>query len=255
MPPGPLPLAPLGHPGGLPLRRSACSGQKRFAAHIRPPPLALPPSGSGSLVARRGPRPGLAPGSAGRSPSGSPPALWLRLSGAAPPALRGPPAPRRPRCGPSCGSSRLGPARFARGASGRPWAAPGVALRAAAGSLCPRGLLAASGPPWGPGLRPAALRLPSGLPPGASGGPCGPLSQAPGPGRLGALGPPPIRRVCARCGGRLAYKADRLSADPGSAGTGIHATRCALASPQPAASLSASAYKSVTSGRSCISAR
>lgn len=69
------PPAPGRHPPPLPLRRCACSGQKRYAAHIRPPPLALPPSPPrlpgrsplGSARARSGLRRALAVG----SPSGS----------------------------------------------------------------------------------------------------------------------------------------------------------------------------------------
>ena len=197
-PAGPLP--PVGGlPGGLPLRRCACSGQKsgmrRTFAPLRSP---FRPRPLGSLVGRRWARPGLAPGSAGRSPSGPPPAPWLRLSGAAPPALRGP-------SGPPPSSLRLRlrppaarPRSLRPGCCGSPSARCGLPGRSpwlCSGSPGPRGLLAAPGPPGGPGLRPAALRLPSGLRPGASGGPGGPLSPAPGPGpSLGFWGVPPLRR-------------------------------------------------------------
>lgn len=184
-PGGPLPLAPLGHPAGLPLRRCACSGQKRYARHIPAPPLALPPSGPGSAVRSAA---ALGPGSL-RAPPGARRRVPLRLPGSAyragpRPPSGGSPAPRRPRCGPSCGPSRLGPARLGPGfawspcgALRAPWGRPGPPP----GSLAPRGLLAAPGPPGCPGLRPAALRLPSRLPPGAYGGPCGPLFSAPRP--------------------------------------------------------------------------
>ena len=131
-----------------------------------------------SPLARARPRSGLRRAFA---PSVPAVALWLRLSGRAAPAPSGPLLPPAALAAPRLRPRRLGPARFARGASGRPWAAPGVALRAAAGSLCPRGLLAASGPPSrvraAPGC--AALAL-GGSGPGALGG-CR---------RLGRLRPP-----------------------------------------------------------------
>lgn len=198
-PGGPLPLAPLGHPAGLPLRRCACSGQKAVcAAHSGPSarPAALGPWLRCSL--RRRPRPGLAPGSAGRSPSGSPPAPWLRLSGRAAPAVRGQSGP------PSPSLRAVLRAVPARARSPGPWVRL-VALRGSAGSL-----VVALGPlraPWLPGGRslrrgppaaPGCARLRFACPPGSRRGPWrpfGPLSSAPRPPAFLGF------EVFRRCGG------------------------------------------------------
>lgn len=187
----------------MPLRRCACSGPKAVcAAHSGPSVAASARRPWLRCSLRRRLRPAAPPGSAGRSPSGSPPALWLRLSGRAAPVGPVPPSPRRPLCGSGCGLRRFGLARFALGSPGRPWAAPGscVALCAAAGFLAPPGRLAASGPPSRPrlirrALRPAGrlrLRLPGLLRPGGLWRLAAPWA-APAP-RPGVWGVPPLRR-------------------------------------------------------------
>jgi len=134
-------------------------GAKRYARHIPAPPSRLPPVGPWLAVARRCLRPAAPPGSAGRSPSGPPPALWLRLSGRAAPALSGrsrppPPSLRRVLRPPAARARSLRPG-FAWSPSARcglrpcfaraPWLPGGCLLRRGPLSrpgcarLCPRG--------------------------------------------------------------------------------------------------------------------
>lgn len=191
-PGGPLPLAPLGHPAGLPLRRCACSGQKRYARHIPAPPLALPPSGPGSAVRSAA---ALGPGSL-RAPPGVRRRVPLRLSGSAyragpRPPSGGSPAPRRPRCGPSCGPSRLGPARLGPGfawspcgALRAPWWSP-WALSGLPGSP---GAARCAGAPRLPRASPGCASLALPAPAGGLGGPSGRFFRPPGPRRFWGLG-------------------------------------------------------------------
>ena len=184
----------------MPLRRCACSGQKRYARHIPAPSLVLPPLAPGPLIgapARARPRSGLRPRFAGRSPRRSPP--WLTDSGCR--AGPRPPLRRRPR--PPAASLRavLRPGsatghsprslRSPLPAAGGPPARPPLP----AGSLCSLGRCPAAGPPRGgpvrvlPSLVPrsvgrlAGLRAP-GLPPGPPAGLC-PAAPALRPGRWG----------------------------------------------------------------------
>ena len=153
--------------------------------------------------------------------SGSPPALWLRLSGRGSPAARAAPAPRRPRCGPCCGPARLGPASLGlwpgsfRPLCVRPLGRCGLSYarpRASAGLRSAPGLALrvprppGSAPPGPPLRRPAgaALRLPSRLPPGGLWRGGAPLFSAPGPPASGVG----VRRL--RAAYHLALLASRV---------------------------------------------
>lgn len=193
--PGPRPI--VGRPSPAWPTSAVC------AAHSGPSarPVALGPWLRCSL--RRRPRPGLAPGSAGRSPSGPPPAPWLRLSGRAAPAASGrscpPPPSLRLRLRPpaaralgrsGCGRARSVPLRRPLGRCGLPGVAlgppPGSAGLRASASGCPGPPAPPRrGPPPASGLRPAALRLPSGLPPGALAGASARFLRPPAPGVFG----------------------------------------------------------------------
>lgn len=186
-PAAPAPLRLLGAKSGMrgtfrPLRSGCC-------------PRPLPPLRSGA---------GLGPPSLRAAPgarrSGSPPARWLRLSGRAAPADRGPPAPRRPRCAVGCGLRRLGP-----GSLGcvlwSPWGCSGPGsvrpCAAAAGSLRPPPRLPAAGAPLpGPGFARLRCACPLGSGPGAYSGPLGRFLRPPAPGPVG-VGVAPLRRRCA----------------------------------------------------------
>jgi len=197
-PAGPLP--PVGGlPGGLPLRRCACSGQKAVCGAHSPPsarPSALAPVAPWSVAA------GLGPGSL-RAPPGARRRVPLRLPGSACRGRRRPPsgarpAPRRPRCASGCGLRRLGLARFALGAAGRPLPAagslggrPGFARA----PLAPVGCSLRRGPPAGRGCAPLRCACPPGSGPGPLAALAGRFLRPPAPGPLWGFG------VFRRCGG------------------------------------------------------
>jgi len=188
-PGGPLPLAPLGHPAGLPLRRCACSGQSGMRGTFRPLRRGCRPSAHGSLSLAAASGPPLL-----RAPPGVRRRVPLRLSGSACRAGPRPPsraarAPRRPRCAVCCGPRRLGPARCALGSPGRPLPAAGCALA----------LLGLPGSPGAAccGGAPSRVRAAPGC---ALGAPAG------GPGRL----PPPGSAPAPRRGGTKETAAERV---------------------------------------------
>lgn len=251
--PVPLPLrscAAPGHCGMLapvgPLRsgfRPPALAPLRVAAAVGPPslrgfaPAPLAPSAAASLAAWLGLS---APALARRSGGSRPPSASLR------PALRRVPA--RAACARPVGCAR-------------PWAAPGSRCASPCAPLrAPAALLGRLGLGLGPpSAAPLGLRCacPRGSRRGASGGAAPRSSRPPAPRRRGVW----IRRLRAAWGcsrshapvGAAAYKAASLCSAPASP-VGIHASRCALASPHPPHSLSARAYSAVTSGRSCSSA-
>lgn len=189
MPPGPLPLAPLGHPGGLPLRRSACSGQsglRRTFAPLRSPfrPRAL---------ARWSLAVALGPGSL-RAPPGVRRRVPLRLSGSAYRGRRRPPsgAPRPP--------AALAAGRPAGRPGSGPLASPGVppvALGLLRALPCaplrapsaPGGCSLRRGPPGGRGSAPLRSACPPGSRPGPLAALAGRFLRPPAPGVWGLWGP------------------------------------------------------------------
>ena len=196
--PGPPPMA-RGHPSRLPLRRYACSGQKRYAAAHSAPLVLASARGPGSAAApgppflgappggpRPGPRPGcLAPPiGAGRRPllrrRPWPPAASLR----APLRLR-PARSRGPRPGRSGRPCWLRAARWPPSASLRAPAVPlgGPPLRVPPGPPGPPPALPRPSVGWwpGPALGSAAPR--PGLVRGSAA-----LFSAPGPGGIGVWG-------------------------------------------------------------------
>lgn len=213
MAPGPAP--PLRPPAGvrrgpcprLPLRRFACSGQKRCARAHRPPPLRLPPSGPGSAFAPPPPsarrRSGASPAACGgtAAPCRFPPRLagsgCRRLRSPAPPPPRPAPlrrAPAPPAGGPGavprpspwvpavavaplrgpwrapCALLRLPPAPGAAPGGGAPWRGPSASLRASGSGAPAPGPWSGAGP-GGPAWCALAGRGPGvGVPPPAGGG-------------------------------------------------------------------------------------
>jgi len=194
---------------------------------FRPLRSSLRPRARGSLSARRCPRPVLAPGSAGRSPSGSPPAPWLRLSGRAAPASSGrsvPPPPSlrlrlrppaawarslRPRSAARPPPARALPslrcvlacAREAARCAGAPLPRPGLRRRVGSASLSL--LRSAARRPCR--LRPGCAALALGAPRRGPGRGCAPLWRPPAPGGRGlgcsapaGAGKPPGRKAWGR---------------------------------------------------------
>ena len=197
-PGGPLPLAPLGHPAGLPLRRCACSGQSGMRGTFRPLRSPFRPRALAPLFAPPPPsaraRSGLRRAFAGGDPAGS----------LAPPI--GPGRARRPgavrppvalAAGRPAGRPGSGPLAWALGSPGRPagrCGLPVVALGPLRAPWLPGGCSLRRGPPAAPGC----ARLRFACPPGSRRGPMAALAgrffRPPGPRRLGVWGVPPLRR-------------------------------------------------------------
>ena len=156
--------APPRHPSPLPLRRFACSGQSGMRGTFRPLRSSFrrsPLAPWRSPLARARPRSGLRRAFA---PSVPAVALWLRLSGRAAPAPPGRSCPPPPSLRLGCGLGGSGPLAspgVPPVALGLLRALPCAPLRAPS---APGGCSLRRGPPPASGLRPAALRLPSGAP-------------------------------------------------------------------------------------------